>query len=688
MKSVTFIRGAAFVSTILLGAIAAWTGRAASSPHLRLMPVPAHVIIGEGKLVIDGSFQVALTGYQEPRIERAVSRFLQRLRQHTGIPISDQIASDPGKATLEVRCKAAGEQIQSIKGVESYTLEVSRQKAQLNAASPVGILRGLETLLQLVDLDDESFGIPAVKIDDAPRFAWRGLLIDVCRHWEPIEVVKRNLDGMAALKMNVFHWHLSDDQGFRVESKVFPRLQELGSDGRYFTQDDIRDVVAYARDRGIRVVPEFDMPGHTTAWFVGYPELASAPGPYQIERDWGVFDPAMDPTKEEVYKFLDSFVGEMANLFPDEYFHIGGDENNGKAWNASASIQAYKRAHNLPDNHALQAYFNKRLLEILTKQGKKMIGWDEILHPDLPRSIVIQSWRGQASLAQAARQGFGGILSNGYYLDYMWSAARHYEVDPLGQAAAGLSTEEKGRILGGEACMWGEFVVPEDIDSRIWPRTAAIAERFWSPADVRDVRDMYRRLGSVSRDLDAVGLTHLTSRTRMLQRLAGDHPAGPVRILSDIVEPVREYTRPATQHYTSFTPLNRLVDATCPESDAARQFSLRVDQALAAGGSARSGFPILREQLARWRDNDARLKPIVADSYLLKEAGPLSETVSAIAGTGLQALDYLESGKTAPEDWRKEQSALLESAKKPQAELLIMIVPAIRKLVDAAAAVR
>ncbi len=683
--SVNFIRGVAFASTILL---VAWAGRAASSPHLRLMPVPAHVTVGEGKLAIDGSFRVALTGYQEPRIERAVSRFLQRLRQHTGILVSDEIVPDPGKAALTIHCKAAGENTQSIKEDETYSLEVSRQKAQLTAASPVGILRGLETLLQLVDLDDESFGIPAVKIDDAPRFVWRGLLIDVCRHWEPIEVVKRNLDGMAALKMNVFHWHLSDDQGFRVESKVFPKLQGMGSDGKYFTQEEIRNVVAYARDRGIRVVPEFDMPGHTTAWFVGYPDLASAPGPYQIERDWGIFDPAMDPTKEAVYKFLESFIGEMAALFPDEYFHIGGDENNGKAWNASTGIQAYKKAHNIPDNHALQAYFNRRLLEILTRHGKKMIGWDEILHPDLPKSIVIQSWRGQASLAQAARQGFGGILSNGYYLDYMWSAARHYEVDPLGRAAAGLSTEEKGRILGGEACMWGEFVVPEDIDSRIWPRTAAIAERFWSPAEVRDVRDMYRRLESVSRDLDAIGLTHLTNRTRMLQRLAGDHPAGPVRILSDILEPVREYARPATQHYTSLTPLNRLVDATSPESDAARQFGLRVDQALAAASGARSGFPILREQLTRWRDNDTRLKPIAADSYLLKEAGPLSETVSAMAATGLQALEFLESGKTAPEDWRKEKSALLESAQKPQAELLIMIVPALRKLVDAAATVR
>jgi hexosaminidase len=635
-------------------------------------------------MVVDENFRVALTGYQEPRIQRAVTRFLKRLQLQTGIPISSEILSDSGKASLVVECKAPGESVQSLKADESYSLEVSREKARLSAPSPIGVLRGLETLLQLVDLDDESFGMQAVKIEDRPRFAWRGLMMDVCRHWEPIEVVERNLDAMAALKLNVFHWHLSEDQGFRVECKAFPKLQGMGSDGNYFTQEQIREVIAYARDRGIRVVPEFDMPGHTTAWFVGYPELASAPGPYQIERKWGIFDPAMDPTREEVYRFLDAFVGEMARLFPDEYFHIGGDENNGKQWNANERIQAFKKQHNIPDNHALQAYFNKRLLEILTRHDKKMIGWDEILHPDLPRSIIVQSWRGQASLAQAARQGFAGILSNGYYLDYMWPAARHYEVDPLGMAASGLSDQEKERILGGEACMWGEFVTPENIDGRIWPRAAAIAERLWSPANVTDSRDMYRRLEDVSRELDLIGLTHHSSYQHMLQRLAGEHPPEPVKALSEILEPVKEYNRPRTRQYTSFTPLNRLVDATRPESEAARQFGIQVDQALAARAAGGADFQMLRKRLQQWRDNNAGLKPIVTDSFLLKEAGPLSETVAAVAGAGLEALDYLESGKAATDDWKQERTTLLERARKPQAELLIMIIPAVQKLVEAA----
>jgi hypothetical protein len=211
------------------------------------------------------------------------------------------------------------------------------------AATVAGALHGLETFAQLVGPGAEGFRVPAIHIEDRPRFPWRGLMLDVSRHWMPVEVVERNLDAMAAVKLNVFHWHLSDDQGFRVESRRFPRLQQLGSDGDFYTQAEIRHVVAYARDRGIRVVPEFDMPGHTNSWLVGYPELASAPGPYSIGRTWGVYDGAMDPTREETYEFLDAFLGEMTQLFPDPYFHIGGDEVNGRQWSQSSSIQAFAK---------------------------------------------------------------------------------------------------------------------------------------------------------------------------------------------------------------------------------------------------------------------------------------------------------------------------------------------------------
>src|SRR5262249_47529785 len=286
------------------------------------------------------------------------------------------------KATLTVNVERAAKEVPELGEDESYLLAVDASGAKLTSPTTLGAMHGLQTFLQLVEVGPTGFAVPAITIKDQPRFPWRGMLIDVSRHFIPLDTLKRNLDPMGAVKMNMLHWHLSDDQGFRVESKTFPKLHELGSDGLYYTQDQVRDLIAYAADRGIRVVPEFDMPGHSTSWFVGYPELASAPGPYTIERKWGIFDPAIDPTREENYHFLDKFIGEMAKLFPDQYFHIGGDEVNGKQWSTNPKIKEFIRAHGMKDNEDLQAHFNTRLQKIVGKHGKIMLGWDEILHPD------------------------------------------------------------------------------------------------------------------------------------------------------------------------------------------------------------------------------------------------------------------------------------------------------------------
>ncbi|MFZ0967518.1 MAG: family 20 glycosylhydrolase, partial [Candidatus Acidiferrales bacterium] len=507
-------------------------------------------------------------------------------------------------------------------------------------------------------------------------------------HFIPLDVIKRTVEALAAVKMNVFHWHLSENQGFRIESKVYPKLQELGSDGLYYTQDEARELIEYARDRGVRVVPEFDMPGHSTAWFVGYPELASAPGPYQIERTWGIFDPAMDPTKESTYKFLDKFIGEMSRLFPDPYFHIGGDEVNGKQWDANPQIQAFMHAHGLQDNHALQAYFNTRVQKIVSKHGKIMVGWDEVLAPDLPKDIVIQSWRGQKSLADAARLGFRSILSFGYYLDYMWPAAQHYADDPLSGDASGLTPEQQRLVLGGEACMWSEYVTGENIDSRIWPRTAAIAERLWSPQNVTDVDSMYRRIEDESWRLERRGLTQRTGLNAMLRRMAGAADVSSLAVLADVVEPVKGYGREQAAQEAglalkSDTPLNRLVDAVAPESEVARKFSNAVDILIASRFHDRATEVQVRAQLAIWRDNDARLQPTLQRSFLLQQVEPLSQELSALGAAGLQSLDFIDKSQAAPADWKSQQLASIEQAKKPQADLLLMIAPAIQKLVEA-----
>ncbi len=662
----------------------------AQQPALNLMPLPASVQSGTGSLAVDSSFSVAFTGYTEPRLERAGERFLQQLARQTGLSLSLK-PSKTGKATLVVQTDHASKEIQEVGEDESYILDVSTASARIRASTPLGTMHGLQTFLQLVDVSPDGFAAPVVTIQDQPRFPWRGLMIDSARHFIPFDVIRRNLDGMEAVKMNVFHWHLSENQGFRVESRKYPKLHELGSDALYYTQDEIRDVIAYARDRGIRVVPEFDMPGHSTAWFVGHPELASGKGPYAIERKWGVFDPAMDPTNEKVFKFLDDFIGEMARIFPDHYFHVGGDEVNGKEWDANPKIQAFMKAHGVKNNEALQAYFSGRVQKLVVKHGKTVIGWDEVLVEGVPKDIVIQSWRGQDSLAKAAKLGYRGILSNGYYLDLGWPAARHYAVDPMSGDAASLSAEEKQRILGGESCMWAEYVNPENVDSRIWPRNAAIAERLWSPQEVRDPASMHARLDFVSARLEWLGLTHRTVSRHMLQRLAGQaSPAefAALRTLTDVVEPVKDYTRAQTApaEATSATPMNRVVDAVPLESDAGRRFGEMVDHFVAASCHDPATEARLRAQLAAWRDNDALLQPLAQRSFLVREVAGRSQDLAALGSAGLAALDLITKGQPAPDSWKAQQLASIDAAKKPKAQLLLIPASAVQKLIEAAAA--
>jgi len=650
---------------------------AASASDNNLMPQPKTADWHDGRLQVDGSFQVGVIGYDGPLLQHAANGFIDELSIRTGIPLLRSVSHD-SSATLLLQCAHAGENVQSLHADESYDLETNSKQATIKAATPVGILRGLATFMQLVGLDAQGFAVPGVTIHDQPRFPWRGLMIDVSRRWIPADVIKRNLDAMSAVKLNVFHWHLTDDQGFRIESRKFPKLQQMGSDGNYYTQQEVREIVEYARERGIRVVPEFDMPGHSASWFVGYPHLASATGPFSMERELGIRDAAMDPTREEVYKFIDDFIGEMATLFPDEYLHIGGDEVNGRQWAANTNIQAFMHAHGMKDHHDLQVYFNQRLLTILQKHHKKMIGWDEVLHPQLPKDIVVQSWRGQSSLAQAAKQGYMGILSTGYYLDLMQHASTSYAVDPLSGETANLSKEEKSKILGGEACVWTENIDMQNLDSANWPRTAAIAERLWSPANATNVDSMYRRLQAVSRQLQWVGLTHRDTSPMMLKRLVANADPSPLMVLDEVLEPLNCDIRRRVVHYTYLTPLNRLADSTPPESDAARTFNN-----LASNWSGNE--VALRQQLTTWRDNRTQVLPLLQSSALLQEAVPLSDEVMTVATAGLEALDYLDRRQQPTSDWINRKRTLIQDAAQPRAELLIAITPGVSKLIDAAA---
>jgi len=666
------------------------------SPPVTVMPLPHAVVAAEGKLPVSAGMTIALRGHDDARVRAGLARALRRAEERTGLTFARTpqaayvIAGDAASATLVIECGAADAAVPVLGEDESYTLAITPTQVVLRAPTTHGVFHGLETLLQLMQGDAGGWFLPAVRIEDQPRFPWRGLMLDVCRHWQPMEVIKRTLDGMVVVKLNVLHLHLTEDQGFRIESKTFPRLHEMGSDGLYFTQDEMREIIAYAAERCIRVVPEFDIPGHATSWLVGHPEIGSAPGPYVIERKWGGFDPVLDPTSPRTYEILDGFLAEMAALFPDPYLHIGGDENNGVHWSANAKIRQYLKDHDLKDLQGLNTYFNNRVHAILARNGKRLVGWDEILHPDLAAGSVVHSWRGPEGIADATALGFATILSSGYYIDLTHPTVDHYLNDPIPPGSP-LTAAQQRLVLGGEATMWAEWVTPETIDSRIWPRTAAIAERLWSRPDVRDVDDMYRRLGFVSRRLEETGMRHLSYIDPALRRLAGDGASKDdlvmLRQFVDLLEPVKVYQRgrhqpEATQH----TPLTGLVDCARPDSRAARQFAAQVD-AFLRNPKTPGAAEALSAQLKQWDALARHLSDgLVKRSPRLCEAEPLVQALGAASGAGRDAIEILAHGTKPPARWKEAQDAALERAEKPSAAVEFPLMPAIRALVEAAAA--
>jgi hexosaminidase len=620
---------------------------------LAVMPLPESIVLGEGKMRFSTTQTVSILGKPHPRLYAAATRFVRRLGDRVNIlfPQETVTAADTSStAAFIIESKRAG--VVRLGEDESYTLSITPTQVRLTAETDIGALRGIETLLQTIQADTAGYYLPALTARDKPRFAWRGLMLDVCRHFLDASHVKRILDQMALVKLNVMHWHLSEDQGFRVESKVYPRLHEFGSEGMYYTQEQIRDVVRYADGLGIRVMPEFDVPGHTGAWLVGHPELAAGPPrggtpTHKIERGFGRGSSNMNPTLDTTYNFLDRFFGEMAALFPDDFFHIGGDEVSGRIWRESAQIQEFMKQKGFKTNGELQHYFNSRLRPILQKRGKIMVGWDEIFEGELPKDIVIHSWRGKDSLYRSARAGHRGLLSWGYYIDLMRPAADHYAIDPLPNDTL-LTPTEAARVLGGEATMWSEFTPFETVDSRIWPRTAAIAERFWSPRSVTDVEDMYRRLDAVSLRLEECGSQHERNYEMFIRRILNSNDDAAVqtaRTLLDVVEPVKEYQR-GRYGFSTLMPFSDVVDAALPDAKGVRPFAKLVDAWLLTPSSEhqsehQSLTIQLKSHLERWRDNHQAFAALVSQAPKLKAAAPMSVWLASSATIALQAVDML-----------------------------------------------
>ncbi len=651
-----------------------------------LMPAPAELKVNSHRVGIDQQFRVSVNGNPDKRIYAEASRFIRRLSNQTGIFLDKQNFVTPQdsantSAGLLIHVYRPGKLI--LDENESYSIETKTNQVLITAATDIGAIHAMETLLQLVSTDAKGYYIPGVFIHDNPRFAWRGLLLDVALHFMPVDVVKRTLDGMAAVKMNVLHLHLCNDQGFRVESKVFPRLQQVASDGVYYTQEEIRGLVKYASQRGIRIVPEFVVPAHTTAILTAYPEFASVKKDYRLQRYFGVFDPVMDPTNEKLYPFLEKLYLEMSSLFPDQYMHIGGDENTGKDWENTPHIKAFMKARGMKSTGELQTYFNQRLLPIIGKCGKTMMGWDEIFQPGLPKKVVIESWRGNESFYGSIKKGHPSILSYGYYIDLIQPASYHYQNDPIPDSVK-LTADEIKLVLGGEATMWSEMVTPVTVDSRIWPRTAAIAERLWSPKTVTDTDDMYRRLDITSLHLEALGLQHISYKSPLMRQLANGYDTKALEVLVSVLEPLKIYERnEGDTMYTVFSPFTKLADLAGPDQKEPRVFNKQVDSFLLNPSSELEKN--ISEKLIRWKENDAQFKLLLSNAPVLEEAAALSANLSLLAETGLEAMPFLHDHKKAGADWLKEKLGIASKARLQGGRCEIQVVDAIQKLIQGAA---
>jgi hexosaminidase len=682
---------AAAVLTAALLSSSSMKAQQGSAGEPGLMPLPSHFEAGSGSFTLKPGMHVAYAHFHNPRLEAGVVRMMERLQFESGVPlphVPSQVAGDLASAGIVIDVAGAGGAVQSLDEDESYSLTVTPQLITLRAATVVGAFHGMETLLQLVQLKEDAATIPVASIEDTPRFQWRGLMIDVSRHFEPVNQIERTLDGMAMVKLNVFHWHLSDDQGFRAESKIYPKLTGLGSNDDFYTQEQMREVVAYARARGIRVVPEFDIPGHSVSWMVGYPQLGSSKGPFHLPDVAGIHDEALDPTREATYVFLNRFIGEMTKIFPDAYFHIGGDEVNGEVWTSNPRIARFMKRKGFEKPSQLQTYFSQRVVRIVEKHGKKPVGWDEVLVPGLPKNVMVQSWRGVDSLAAGARQGYRGILSAPYYLDGMKSNETHYLADPI-PADTTLTAEQQKLILGGEVCMWAEQLNDRTIDSRIWPRTAVMAERFWSPQSDRDVASMYRRLPRVSIELEQAGLKHITGPAMMRRSISGEVNPTALTTLASVLEPVSFGERAHAQHTDGHTPLDRLVDTVVPDPPSRFEFAQDVDAVLNKTADSTSAEARLTRRFMEWQQIAPMLAAQMQANPRMSDAAVRATQLGELGKVGLQALLNLDPNNSAYGGPKLEASnpqsqlAAIDEAAKPAALVRFTFLDSLKKLVAA-----
>lgn len=568
-------RRVALTVLLSLGSAAMCQTRPAT-PAPAIVPNPVQLELLAEHFVLDDTVQI-VSQHANAEILAIAGCLAERLYEQTGLrPKVSELGSFPSRlpqGTIMVILLPGDPDL----GDEGYVLSATNFGVMLGAYTPTGLFRGAQTLRQLVTRsDDGGWRLPGVMIRDYPRYKWRGMLLDCCRHFMTKEFVKRQIDLLAYHKMNVLHWHLTEDQGWRIEIRKYPRLTEVGAwrkitrdsekpgsigevekdgmilptpfpadlaeaeieqlakegkrYGGFYTQDDVKEIVAYARSRYVTVVPEIEMPGHSMAAVASYPELSCRGGEFEVGTIWGVWDDVYCAGNDRVFEMLEDILAEVIELFPSEYVHIGGDECPKTRWKSCPKCQARMKAEGLKDENELQSYFIRRVERFLNSKGKRLVGWDEILEGGLAPNATVQSWRGMDGAIAAARAGHDVICSptTHCYLDYpQWpmpggpaffrcvTPETTYSFEPT---PAELTAEQRKHVLGLEGNMWTERAPQSRVDWQVWPRLAAIAEAGWSPAERRQWADFERRMRAHYPRLDALGVRYFVPAPLLVAR--------------------------------------------------------------------------------------------------------------------------------------------------------------------------
>jgi hexosaminidase len=560
---------------IVIHLLAAASALAGGPTDPALVPAPVLVESAAGSFSVNvGTTILVEPGHREVRVAGAY--LADRLEEH-GLPrpfILEARGPDAPHGAILLTTVGADATL----GQEGYELEITPGGVCLRAPTAGGLFHGVQTIRQLLpvesDLEAEASpagdslvvrmdkSLPCLRIVDQPRYRWRGMLLDCCRHFMEPEFVKRCIDLLAYHKMNVLHWHLTEDQGWRIEIKKYPRLTEVGAwrgegeerYGGFYTQEQIQDIVEYARSRHVTVVPEIEMPGHAQAALASYPELSCTGGPFDVSARWGVHKDVYCAGNDQVFSFLQDVLDECLELFPSEYIHIGGDECPKDRWRECPKCQARMKAEGLADEDELQSWFIRRIEAYLNSKGRRLIGWDEILEGGLAPNATVQSWRGMEGAVAAARAGHDVISSpiTHCYLDYpqvadpgkpAWMGVidwkRTYGFEPTPPE---LTAEQARHVLGAEGNVWTERIPQERVELMLFPRLAALAEVTWSPPHRRNWDDFWGRMKTHFTRLDALGVDYFIPPPRSLTPVTVFTDTLEVRLDSPLEEGVVRYT--------------------------------------------------------------------------------------------------------------------------------------------------